>query len=578
MHKFLAAKGRLYRLSAIVGAIAVLAAGVVVQGPATPAAAISGGEFDPGNIISDDEFYNGRAMTETQIQSFLNSQTGILKSLRQNVSTRPKEVSKTTGNLICEQILGGSNLRASTMIYRAQVSCGISAKVILVTLQKEQGLITRTSPSYHNINYALGYGCPDTPQGFSDNYEGFGYQVYTGTRQFKAYKAANFAKQPGVHTIAYYPNNSSCGSKSINIRNYATAALYNYTPYVPNAAALANLGGLGNSCSSYGNRNFWYFYYSWFGNPTDIKPTAAVERIGGGSRYAVSAALVNKNYPTPGVDRVYVATGVAFADALSVSTAAAKAEAPLLLVAPDSVPSNIRTELERLQPKEIVVLGGPSVVSDGVVQVLETMADAVERLYGADRYETSRLIAVAAFPVGATASVYLATGADFPDALSASSAAASLGAPLVLIRGGSSSVDPETLDLLTVLGVSNVYIVGGTGVVSVGIETQLDGIFGAAKVTRYAGSNRYATSQTINDAAFSAASNVYFATGADFPDALSGAAIAGTTGAPLYIVQPTCVPKPVLQAVKDLAATKVFVLGGTGALSQSVAAYKNCSS
>jgi len=565
----------LMRALGMIAASTVLAVGLVAQTPPQSAAAISGSEFDPGLIISDDEFYDGSAMTEAQIQSFLNSQTGVLKGLRQNVSTRAKEVSQTTGNLICEQIVGGSNLLASTMIYRAQVACGISAKVILVTLQKEQGLITRTSPSYYNINYALGYGCPDTPAGCSDSYEGFGYQVYTGTRQFKAYKAANFAKQPGTHAIQYHPN-TACGTQTINIKNYATAALYNYTPYVPNAAALANLGGYGNSCSSYGNRNFWYYYYSWFGNPTDITPTAAVERIDGGSRYAVSAALVNKNYPTPGVDRIYVATGASFADALSASTAAGTTQAPLLLVTPDAVPSSIKAEIIRLKPKEIVVLGGPTVVSDAVVQQLGTMATSVKRLYGATRYETSRMIALEAFPAATTTSVYLATGSDFPDALSASSAAASVDAPLVLIKGGSSSLDSATLDLLTNLGVTKVFMAGGTGAISAGIEKQLDGIFGGANVTRYGGSNRYATSQMINSAAFSTASSVYFATGVNFPDALSGAAIAGATDAPLYIVHTSCVPKPILQDVKDLAATKVFILGGTGALNSSVAKYENC--
>lgn len=576
MNKIWAVQSRYRRAAAMTAAVAVLVSGLVVHATPTPAAAISGSEFDPGLIISDDEFYDGSAMTEAEIQSFLNSQSGVLKTLRQDVATRPQEISQTTGNLICNEITGGSNLLASTIIYRAQVACGISAKVILVTLQKEQGLITRTNPSYHNINYALGYGCPDTPAGCGADYEGFGYQVFTGTRQFKAYKAANFAKQPGVHSIAYYPNNSSCGALSINIRNYATAALYNYTPYVPNAAALANLGGLGDSCSSYGNRNFWYYYYSWFGNPTDIKPTAAVERIGGGSRYAVSAALVNKNFSTPGIERIYVATGTDFADALSASTAAATAESPLLLVQPDSVPSSVRLEIERLQPQEIIVLGGPTVVSESVVETLETLSDSVSRIYGSDRYETSRLIALEAFAVGDTTSVYLATGSDFPDALSASSAAASLGAPLVLVRGSNASLDPETLELLTTLGVTEVYLAGGTGVISSGIESQLTSILGSANVTRYGGSNRYVTSQTINSATFSTADTVYFATGVDFPDALSGAAIAGTTGVPLYIVQTSCVPKPILQDVVDVGAATVILLGGTGALTQSVATYKNC--
>ncbi|MEL0626281.1 cell wall-binding repeat-containing protein [Salinibacterium amurskyense] len=555
----------------------LLASIMVAQAPAQSASAISGSEFDPGTIISDEEFYNGNAMTEAEIQAFLNSKTGILKTLRQTVSTRAKEVSQTTGNLICEEIKGGSNMLASTMIYRAQVACGISAKVILVTLQKEQGLITNPNPTYHNINFALGYGCPDTPAGCSGSYEGFGYQVFTGTRQFKAYKAANFAKQPGTHSIAYYPNNASCGAKTIKVTNYATAALYNYTPYVPNAAALANLGGLGDSCSSYGNRNFWYYYYSWFGNPTDIKPSAAVERIGGANRYETSSALVKKSYLSTGVERVYVATGAEFADALSASSAAAIDGAPLLLVGSNSVAASVRTELQRLAPAEIVVLGGPAIVSESVVATLETLASSVTRIYGANRYETSRLVAAAAFPAGTTTTAFIATGGTFPDALSASSAAATAGGPMILVRGSSAALDAETLALLAELGVTNVSIAGGDGAVSPAIEAQLASLYGAENVDRFGGADRYDTSVAINEAAFDDADTVYFATGRNFPDALSGAAIAGATNSPLYIVGTSCVPKDVLQAVIDLGATKVVVLGGTGVLTSDVARYKNCS-
>jgi hypothetical protein len=51
------------------------------------------------------------------------------------------------------------------------------------------------------------------------------------------------------------------------IENQATAGLYNYTPYTPNDAALNNMYGTGDACSSYGNRNFWRIYTDWFGNP-----------------------------------------------------------------------------------------------------------------------------------------------------------------------------------------------------------------------------------------------------------------------------------------------------------------------
>ena len=59
----------------------------------------------------------------------------------------------------------------------------------------------------------------------------------------------------------------ACGTSDVFIEGKATAGLYSYTPYRPNLAALINLYGLGDSCSSYGNRNFWVYFSDWFGSP-----------------------------------------------------------------------------------------------------------------------------------------------------------------------------------------------------------------------------------------------------------------------------------------------------------------------
>lgn len=77
---------------------------------------------------------------------------------------------------------------------------------------------------------------------------------------------AKFRFRAGQTTaIAYHPN-ASCGSSTVTLANRATAALYNYTPYQPNEAALAHMYGTGDDCSSYGNRNFWRIFTDWFGS------------------------------------------------------------------------------------------------------------------------------------------------------------------------------------------------------------------------------------------------------------------------------------------------------------------------
>jgi hypothetical protein len=171
----------------------------------------------------------------------------------------------------CESVPAKSNITAAELIYDIARACGINPRVILVKLQKEQGLITSTDPSPRAYDFALGMDCPDSPSGCSAASAGFFWQLYKGVGQLNWYNnpAGSFTwlKPGSVISRAYYPNRPSCGSQSFTLQNKATAALYYYTPYVPNQAALTNLYSTGDSCSSYGNRNFWRYFSDWFGSP-----------------------------------------------------------------------------------------------------------------------------------------------------------------------------------------------------------------------------------------------------------------------------------------------------------------------
>lgn len=258
--------------------IALTFAVSVLTGPPTPAAAASAADFNPGAIISDTHFYDSNGMSEAEIQSFLVSKGSVLSSYRGDVASRARLVSDTTGNVRCEAFQGGQNLAASTIIFRAQTACGINAKVILVTLQKEQGLIGSPSATPAALDRAMGFACPDTAP-CAAYALGFGNQVYMGTLQLITYKASRFGMQPGWHSIKFNPN-ADCGASDIYISNYATAALYNYTPYQPNASALRNLYSTGDACGSYGNRNFFVFYSDWFGSPLGaVNPVGVLDSV-----------------------------------------------------------------------------------------------------------------------------------------------------------------------------------------------------------------------------------------------------------------------------------------------------------
>ncbi|MBT2503090.1 hypothetical protein [Curtobacterium sp. ISL-83] len=263
---------------ALVAALAVAVSGltfgtiVAEQATTQTASAATAAAFDPGNIISDANFYDGSAMSGSDVQSFLNSVApncraasggpACLKDFVQNMSG----IAAVSGR--CAAIAGGSK-SAATMIAQVGAACGISQKVLLVLLQKEQAIVATNSPTSYMYLHATGFACPDTAP-CDPKYFGFGQQVYAAALQFKRYQASptSWAYQAGRNNSILYNPNSACGRKTVYIQNQATASLYIYTPYTPNAAAMANLYGSGDSCSAYGNRNFWRMYTDWFGSPT----------------------------------------------------------------------------------------------------------------------------------------------------------------------------------------------------------------------------------------------------------------------------------------------------------------------
>ena len=140
----------------------------------------------------------------------------------------------------------------------------MNPKVLLVTLQKEQGLIYASGGMFQWFSYpsAMGYACPDNSTCDPD-YAGFQRQVYYAARQFAIYRVRpeRFRFRAGERVEARYGPAEECTSVEITPANRATASLYNYTPYVPNQGVLA---GHGNDCSVYGNANVYGYMRAWF--------------------------------------------------------------------------------------------------------------------------------------------------------------------------------------------------------------------------------------------------------------------------------------------------------------------------
>lgn len=196
-----------------------------------------------------------------------------------------------------------------------------------------------------------------------------------------------------------------------------------------------------------------------------------VVRIAGKDRYEV-AANVSRDIGFSG-STVYVASGAGFSDAVAAAGVASSFGEAVLLTNPTSVPAALATELRRMRPDRIVVVGGPSTVSDGVLRSLRSYGTTV-RIGGADRYEVSvNLAADLSARFGeisddsALYSVTVTSGTAFADSLSA----ANLWQPVLFTRP--TSLPTSVSKAIGRYGIEYVTIVGGEPTVSTAVERQL---------------------------------------------------------------------------------------------------------
>jgi putative cell wall-binding protein len=166
---------------------------------------------------------------------------------------------------------------------------------------------------------------------------------------------------------------------------------------------------------------------------------------------------------------------------------------------------------------------------------------------------------------------YLATGANYPDALAGGAAAARAGGPVLLTS--KSSLPAASAAELARLKPGRIVVLGSAGVIS---DAQLAGLqaYTSGSVSRLAGADRYATAVAISAATYAAdgPSTVYLATGTAFPDGLAAGPVAGRAAAPLLLTAPNSLPAAVADELRRLNPSRVVVLGSAGAVSDAVLA------
>lgn len=225
--------------------------------------------FDPGNIMSDFVMGNKNTMTESQINDFLHSKNPCNRAYDNEVKHYESlgyQYSIKDNHVLCmaDDTFNGES--AAHIIWQAAQDYSINPQVLIVLLEKEQSLVTDPWPNHRQYAKATGFACPDTG-GCDAKDAGFKNQIRKAAALFREVLDGGWSNYPAYTTqFIYYNPSASCGGSNIYIQNRATSALYRYTPYQPNSAALAAGTGTGDSCSSYGNRNFYNLFTEWFGS------------------------------------------------------------------------------------------------------------------------------------------------------------------------------------------------------------------------------------------------------------------------------------------------------------------------
>jgi putative cell wall-binding protein len=295
-------------------------------------------------------------------------------------------------------------------------------------------------------------------------------------------------------------------------------------------------------------------------------------RVAGLDRYETASAVSSEEF-SPGVNMAFVVTGEKFPDALAAGAAAGRLGGPVLLTRFGSLPTSTRSELQRLRPKRVLVVGGPAVVSDAVLAEIRDVVGAVsvERVWGSDRFETSAELSAQTVAV-AGGTVYVGSGLGFTEILAASAAAGRDDAPLLLVAGTGplARVPTGVARELQRLRPTKIVIVGGSMLVSPAVVESVRALAPSANITQVGGADAYDTAAKIART-FSPGGTVYVATGEVFADGLAGGAVAAVKRSAMVMVPARGdLASYIGTALGLLRPQRIVVLGGSAAIDYGV--------
>ncbi|MEZ0106161.1 hypothetical protein ABH920_000142 [Catenulispora sp. EB89] len=342
------------------------------------------------------------------------------------------------------------------------------------------------------------------------------------------------------------------------------------------------------------------------GTPTEVRGTPGIpsyqplnvkqlDRVAGADRIGTAIEASRSVWPSgsnngPHADSVVLSRSDQFADALGGSALAQRVSGPLLLTQSTGLNPAVRAEISRVLgapssnpqlTKTVYLLGGEQALSPAVFNAVKAMGYKVQRIGGADRFATSVAVADKITYGNAASRIFVATGENFADALSAGAAAStSTGSPgygTVIVLTDDKKMPASTAAYLNRTAHNGsatsvpVYAIGGQA--DTALRTIGFGTSGSKQFTPVWGADRYATSLLVAKDFFDGPAKVGFATGVNWTDALSGGALMGRLNGPLLLTDPKAGPSADVTTWLHRTAPQLtmgLIFGGDVAVAPSV--------
>lgn len=275
-------------------------------------------------------------------------------------------------------------------------------------------------------------------------------------------------------------------------------------------------------------------------NVENVTRIAGEDRIG--TSLEISKAMFNES------DNVVLASGFNFADALSAGQLAAALNAPLIL-SNDQLDSRTSDEIAKLKPKNMYIVGGENSLSSNIEESVKSVVNDIniERLKGNDRYETSVKVMEKTKEFVDAEYLLIASGKNFPDALSATSFMADHKALMVLSDGN--SYPKSNLKEIAIGGVNQLPLNGFTG-------------------ERIAGNDRYQTALAIAKRSFESNENAILANSKVFADSLSAVSVAKNYKAPIILTDNENLTQSTKNYLEKM--NSVTIIGGEKSVSSNI--------